>query len=392
MAHGAKSRHTVSQQVHRFSRGPGPDFVWQVKPITETFRFLVKLLELRDKHLNLQWQQMDMDERVAVCGDLDEALLHSPPEDMVLSYDFAGEAWSDFVDWMDQEKMFDGRNKCKRRTAAAAVCHNTVGDKRVAMWIFRFGSHERAQEFLEQQRIEALEHSQGSEWKETAQARKKRFTLRSADVTRLKIAMADCPSAWCSCGRWGPQFDCAHCQAQYCKEQCQFVIEKDTDTDKKGRYLVCKRCHHEGKPLELAVEAKLPPHAKTRRCEAYISFARKCINSPICRCRFCNRWLCQHCSGERPVCVACPAKIKHHAIQLKAPGSGVWASLPTTMQRYLRMTEEEFAEEVRQADRMTARSDTGGRFLGDGQGFQEAGRAGRGVVYTADPSLVRRDA
>ena len=61
------------------------------------------------------------------------------------------------------------------------------------------------------------------------------------------------------------------------------------------------------------------------------------------------------------------------------------------MQRYMRMTDEEFNQEIRQADQMTRRSDTGGRLLGDGQGFQDAGRTGRSIVYTAGARLVLDD-
>ena len=61
------------------------------------------------------------------------------------------------------------------------------------------------------------------------------------------------------------------------------------------------------------------------------------------------------------------------------------------MQRYLRMTDEDFNKEIRQADNMTERADTGGRLLGDGQGFQDAGRTGRGTVYTPDARLVFDD-
>ena len=60
-------------------------------------------------------------------------------------------------------------------------------------------------------------------------------------------------------------------------------------------------------------------------------------------------------------------------------------------ERYLHMTDEEFNQEIRKADWMTERSDTGGRLLGDGQGFQDAGRMGRCTVYTADARLVLDD-
>ena len=61
----------------------------------------------------------------------------------------------------------------------------------------------------------------------------------------------------------------------------------------------------------------------------------------------------------------------------------MWSSLPAEMQRHLYMTDKEFEEEIRQADRMTEHSRTGGRLLGEGGGFQSAGRTGRGVVFQA---------
>jgi hypothetical protein len=174
-----------------------------------------------------------------------------------------------------------------------------------------------------QRRIEALEKSQGfgssSESQPTAQARRTMFALRLADVTRLKMSMADCPDAWCSCGHYGRQFECAHCQAQYCQANCQVVIKEDDNPTKKGRCLVCKRCHRDdGKPLELMVTAKLPPHSRTLRCEAHISFARKCINRLVHECRFCNRWLCEYCTGHRPVCVCVCHALRRPSITLSS--------------------------------------------------------------------------
>jgi len=383
LAHGAKSCHSVSPQVHRFSRSVGPDYVWQVQPISHTLNFVAKLLEIREKYADIAWRQMDMDSRVEACGDLDLAVMERPPEEkMDLSYDFAGEAWSELVDWMDKEKMIESRTKSSRRIAAAAVCHNMVGDKRVAMWIIRFGTHKRALEVFEQRRIEAFEKSQGfgssSESQPAAQARRTRFALRLADVTRLKMSMADCPDAWCSCGHYGRQFERAHCQAQYCQANCQVVIKEDDNPTKKGRYLVCKRCHRDdGKPLELMVTAKLPPHSRTLRCEAHISFARKCINRLVHECRFCNRWLCEYCSGHRPVCVCvCVMPCEDQASRCPVESPWPW--------RVVIFAGHDAAV-------LAERSDTGGRLLGDGQGFQDAGRTGRGTVYTADARLVLDD-
>ena len=228
-----KSCHSVSHQVNRFVRGIGPDFVWQVAPITDTWEFVAKLLELHDEHAARQWQAMSMDDRVAASASADEALMDSPPIGLALSYDFAGEAWSGLVDWMDQQQWLKGRAKSSRRTAAAAVCHRKVGDKRVAMWILRFGTHKRALEHLEQQRTRALEHSQGSASQGSAaaaRARKKRYLLRLADVTRMKMRLSNSPSGYCSCGQYGPQFECVHCRTQYCQKKCQVTIEKANES------------------------------------------------------------------------------------------------------------------------------------------------------------------
>ena len=111
MARGAKS-HGVSLQVHRFVRGPGPDYIWQVRPIGETLDFICKLLELHDKHARREWGLMDMDERVKASGDLDTALMNLPPADLDLSHDFCGEALSNMsVGWT--------RTKCSSAGARA---------------------------------------------------------------------------------------------------------------------------------------------------------------------------------------------------------------------------------------------------------------------------------
>ena len=256
----------MSTQVNRITRGPGPDYVWQVAPITHTLDFVAKLLEIHEKHAARQWQKFDMEDRIAASGSMDDAARDTPQSDMALAYDVAQEAWEELVDWMGQQQMLKDRKKSSRRVAAAAVCHAKVGDKRVAMWVLRFGSLRLAAEFLEQQRAaKASEPSQGSA--EVAQARKKRCHLRLADATRLKIRLADCGSAYCPCGQWGPLFTCVHCFTRKCQEKCQHVIEKANESPqaKAGRYLVCKRCRDvDAKPLEWAVEASLPPHGRPR--------------------------------------------------------------------------------------------------------------------------------
>ena len=153
----------MSPQVTRVIRGPGPDFVWQVAPLKDTVDFVAKLLEIHDKHVARQWKESNMEERMQHTSSPDDAVVSTPASDMALTHDFAQEAWAELVDWMDQQGMLEGRVKNRRRHAAAAVCHTKVGDKRVAMWILRFGSHQRAVEFLEQQRAaKILEEPQGS--------------------------------------------------------------------------------------------------------------------------------------------------------------------------------------------------------------------------------------
>ncbi len=396
-------------QVHRLQRGPGPDYVWQVLPFRDTLGFVAKLLELHDVYTQKQWEHMDKEQRRKACGDSHQALRESPPEDLALVPHLGGEAWQALMEWMEAKEMIPtGLKSGSRRNAAAAVCHRQVGDKRVAMWILRFGTHQNAVKFFEKQRIDAVENPQASHSvrhgsKRAAgmaegdpkQARVARGQVRMAEVMRWKMNLADCPEGWCSCGRKGSQFECAHCGAQYCRQHCQ-VLEQGTGTSahspgakaKVTRYLVCVHCRKAGMPLTLEVKAKLPRHSKPPHCEAYVAFARHCVHKPVWPCQYCNRWLCHQCSGKGAVCAVCPATISHHPVELQAPNSSTWSSMPPQMQQYLRMSDTEFKAAMARADEATEKAGTGGRLLSGG-GFQSIARTGRGVVFAASARDAR---
>ena len=374
------ARVLVLSQVTRAVRGSGN--VWLVAPIGDSTDFVAKLLDIHDFHALRQWLAMSNEQKILASGSAEDAMLNTPPSDLALTYDYGEDAWHSLVEWMDEQGMMQNRQKSSRRTAAAAICHAKVGDKRVAMWIMRFGSHRTAVEFFERERLaRALAHSQGSaEPPLVAQARRKRVELRLADATRFKMKLANCGSGSCrECGWIGTLFECIACKRQKCHGHCQVVIRRPDP--RAGQYLVCKQCYGMGAPLEFVVPARLTPHDKPEHCEAYCGCNRICPRTPVQACRHCHRWNCELC-GSR-VCVSCPAKVKHNAVQWRAPGKNVWSSVPAHMRHYLYMTDAQFDEEVRMADEMTLRASTGGRFLGE-EGFQSAGRTGRGVVFQAD--------
>ena len=73
----------------------------------------------------------------------------NPPPDMILSGDSMGSIWNTLVEWLKAEGKIRTRNKTTMRTAAAAWCHQMLGDKRVAMWLIRYGDFERATEAMQ---------------------------------------------------------------------------------------------------------------------------------------------------------------------------------------------------------------------------------------------------
>ena len=80
----SESRHSTSPQVNRLTCEDGPD-MWQVMPITDTWDFVAKMLEIHDTHAARQWQEFDMEERMAVSGSMDDVLCGTPPSDMGLT-------------------------------------------------------------------------------------------------------------------------------------------------------------------------------------------------------------------------------------------------------------------------------------------------------------------
>jgi len=117
------------------------------KSAHDTLAIIEKLLEWRDLWCDVAWRLIpdDVKERrwraSAYTRPESRSLADSWPPDFVLPGEFMSTIFQEIIDWLTSTGELVGK---KPRQAAAAWCHKKLGDKRVAMWICRYGSYDHA--------------------------------------------------------------------------------------------------------------------------------------------------------------------------------------------------------------------------------------------------------